>query len=165
MKLFIRIENNVTVEHPIVEDNFIQAFPEIDINNLPANFAIFHRVEKPNKCKIFEVEECSYYFDGSVAKDVWSTRAMTEQEKQEKIKVLSTMFSEEVKGLKERAKFFIEQTKFEETKVALLKYIQKLDSWVLTDVENPNIPSPPMINNDGSLVNLNSAGSEPNVIG
>ena len=47
MNLYIRIVNGKPVEHPIIEENFIQAFPDEDINNLSANFAKFTRVPQP----------------------------------------------------------------------------------------------------------------------
>ena len=48
MELFIQIdENGQTVNHPIMGDNFRQAFPDIDTNNLPGNFARFERVPPP----------------------------------------------------------------------------------------------------------------------
>ena len=46
MELFIRIdENGQAVDHPIMGDNFRQAFPDIDVNNLPSNFARFFKSE------------------------------------------------------------------------------------------------------------------------
>lgn len=48
MELFIQIdENEQTKEHPIMGDNFRQAFPHIDVNNLPSNFARFERIPAP----------------------------------------------------------------------------------------------------------------------
>jgi hypothetical protein len=48
MELFIQIdENGQAKEHPIHGDNFCQAFPHIDVNNLPSNFARFVRVNSP----------------------------------------------------------------------------------------------------------------------
>ena len=36
MELFIRVdENRQAVDHPIMGDNFRQAFPDIDVSNLP----------------------------------------------------------------------------------------------------------------------------------
>ena len=49
MNLYIQIKNGEAFEHPIYEDNFLQAFPEIDINNLPPQFARFRRIE-PQDC-------------------------------------------------------------------------------------------------------------------
>lgn len=43
MRYFIRIDNGVPSGHPIQEDNFKQAFPDIDIDNLPSNFMEFEK--------------------------------------------------------------------------------------------------------------------------
>ena len=80
MELYIRIVDGQPFEHPIFGDNFRQAFPEIDVNNLPVEFARFERVEKPNTCGTFEVEECSYQWVDGIVKDVWAARAMNEEE-------------------------------------------------------------------------------------
>lgn len=80
MELFIRIVDGQPFEHPIFGDNFRQAFPEIDTNNLPPEFARFERIEKPNTCGTFEVEECSYQWVDGAVKDVWTVRAMTAEE-------------------------------------------------------------------------------------
>ncbi len=48
MELFIQIdENGQTKDHPIIGSNFREAFPHIDTNNLPSNFARFERVRPP----------------------------------------------------------------------------------------------------------------------
>ena len=47
MKLYIQIRDGQPYEHPIVEWNFIQAFPDIDVNNLPPEYCPFVRVEAP----------------------------------------------------------------------------------------------------------------------
>jgi hypothetical protein len=81
MDLYIRIDNeNKPVDHPIMENNFIQAFPKIDVLNLPRNFAKFKRVDKPS-IGIYQVYEGIIYewVDG-VVKDVHQVRDMTEQE-------------------------------------------------------------------------------------
>jgi len=80
MKLFIQIKDGQPFEHPIVHDNFCQAFPAIDTVNLPLGFVQFERIEKPNTCGIFEVEDCFYQWVGGVVKDVWVVRAMTNEE-------------------------------------------------------------------------------------
>lgn len=83
MELFIRIKDGQPFEHPILENNFRQAFPDVDTNNLPAEFAKFVRVEKPIP-KLYEVldsEESTYQFIDGVWTDVWSLRDMTAEEK------------------------------------------------------------------------------------
>ena len=81
MELYIRIKNGQPVEHPILGDNFRQAFPSIDINNLPTTFAKFTRVPEP-ALGVYEVcEGCTYEWDGDIVTDVHHVRAMTDEEK------------------------------------------------------------------------------------
>ena len=77
MELFIQIRNGQPFEHPIFGDNFQQAFPNIDTDNLPESFARFLRIEAP-VAGVYEVYEGVTYEwqDGSVT-DVHHVRAMT----------------------------------------------------------------------------------------
>lgn len=88
MNLFIRVYDNHPVEHPITENNLKLAFPNIDINNLPNNFVKFLRIPMPNLSPYEVCVGCTYEWDGNFIKDVWHTRLMTEEEKQEKINKL-----------------------------------------------------------------------------
>lgn len=84
MKLFIRIKDGQPIEHPIQEDNFRQAFPDIDIDNLPPEFADFVRVEQPT-LGVYEIYEgVTYGWDRGVVKDIHAIRTMTEEEKSQK---------------------------------------------------------------------------------
>ena len=85
MELYIQVRNGQPFEHPIFGDNFRQAFPNIDVNNLPPEFAVFERVPQNVQPGPFEVAEVSYQWFDKIVKDVWSLRPMTEQEKSEKI--------------------------------------------------------------------------------
>jgi len=82
MDLFIQIRDGQPYEHPIADWNFYDAFPHIDPNNLPPEFARFERIPY---CDIpvgtYEVPILSYQWVGSIVKDVWSTRPMTDDEK------------------------------------------------------------------------------------
>ena len=64
-----------------MEDNFVAAFPDVDLINLPPEFARFERIPQP-VLSVYEVYEGARYewFDG-VVKDVHVVRPMTEQEK------------------------------------------------------------------------------------
>ena len=53
MRLFIQIRDGAPFEHPIQEDNFKFAFPQIDMNNLPEEFMDFERVDQ--KTELYEV--------------------------------------------------------------------------------------------------------------
>ena len=67
--LFIQIKNNTPFEHPIMENNFTQVFPDVDIDNLPEEFAEFIRIPQPI-ISVFEVcEGCTYERDGDIFKD------------------------------------------------------------------------------------------------
>ena len=81
MDLFIRIQDGQPFQHPIFGDNFREAFPEIDTENLPRNFARFVRVECPHNAGVYEVDYCTYQWDGGVVTDVWHVRPMTNEEK------------------------------------------------------------------------------------
>lgn len=83
MNLYIRLVNGQPFEHPIFEDNFQAAFPHIDINNLPSDFAKFERLQ-PTPAKYEKPDSVTYVLqqDG-VVRDVWRYREMTESEKAE----------------------------------------------------------------------------------
>lgn len=82
MELYIRIKDGAPFEHPILGDNFRQAFPDVDTNNLPPEFASFTRIEPPVE-GVYEVYvgvEYQLLEDGSY-KDVHTLRDMTAEEK------------------------------------------------------------------------------------
>jgi hypothetical protein len=81
MNLYIQLVDNKPINHPIMEDNFVQVFPDIDIENLPPNFAKFKRVDKP-VIGIYQVydEGVVYEWKDGVVKDIHQVRSMTEEE-------------------------------------------------------------------------------------
>lgn len=85
MKLFIQIKDGKPFEHPILENNFTQVFPDIDVNNLPSNFAEFKKTEKP-LLGVYEKNQTVKYELGEdgICRDVWSCEKMTEEEILEK---------------------------------------------------------------------------------
>ena len=87
MKLFIRIIDGIPFEHPIVEENFCQAFPHIDINNLPPEFAPFERVELQRAGPYEEYLNTTYELVGSVYKDVHHFRQFSQEERAQKIAI------------------------------------------------------------------------------
>lgn len=92
MNLYIRIIDGKPFEHPIFEDNFKEAFPHVDTNNLPPEFLKFVRVEKPI-LKKYEVcaDESTYEIIDGICTDVWAIRQMTDEEKMAKDVVLEQM--------------------------------------------------------------------------
>ena len=87
MELYIRIVDGQPVDHPILGDNFRQAFPYIDTNNLPDNFARFVRVAKPSYDRVYQYisNEATYQWVDGVVMDVWENRDMTAEERAAKI--------------------------------------------------------------------------------
>lgn len=81
MELFIRIKDGQPFEHPISGGNFRQAFPDVDVNNLPSEFARFERVPCPSLVyATLNSKETTYQLVDGVVKDVWDITPMTQQE-------------------------------------------------------------------------------------
>lgn len=81
MELYIRIKDGQPFEHPILADNFCAAFPHIDVNNLPPEFARFERVAPPTLGAYEVYEGVRYERKGDGYADVHTVRAMTAEEK------------------------------------------------------------------------------------
>jgi hypothetical protein len=80
VKLFIFLDGGRPSGHPILESNFREAFPAIDLANLPSNVAVFERVGRP---ALGEYQKLSHSYDvvDGVVKDVWRVEAMTAEER------------------------------------------------------------------------------------
>ena len=85
MELYIRIKDGQPFEHPILGDNFRAAFPEVDTNNLPQDFARFQRIEAP-LLGVYELNQRVQYERGAdgVYRDVWYCDQMTADQIKEK---------------------------------------------------------------------------------
>lgn len=83
MRLFIQIKDGQPHEHPIMDWNMRDAFPNVDLDNLPEGFANFVRVTEPDVTfGEYEVPYLSHYdWVGNVVKDIWAVRPMTQEEK------------------------------------------------------------------------------------
>lgn len=96
LELFIRVdESGNPVEHPIFGDNFRQAFPNVDVNNLPSNFARFVRVQcpVPDVYEVLDSETPTYQLVAGAFTDVWSLRDMTPTEKSAKQQAVRDAFA------------------------------------------------------------------------
>lgn len=82
MDLYIRIVDGQPVDHPILGENLRHALG-VDTNNLPPEFARFVRVENTVSPRAYEVVYVQYEWDGDIVKDVFYTRPMNDQERQE----------------------------------------------------------------------------------
>jgi hypothetical protein len=80
MELFIRIKDGQPFEHPILGANFREAFPEVDTNNLPAEFARFVRVAAPIVGVYENYTGVTYGLVNGVYTDIHGVVAMTAEE-------------------------------------------------------------------------------------
>jgi hypothetical protein len=94
MELYIRIKDGQPFEHPIFGDNFRQAFPDVDVNDLPPEFAKFVRVEPPVVGFLEVYEGVSYELIGGVYTDVHRIRPMNTEEKTTKQQEIIAKFNQ-----------------------------------------------------------------------
>ena len=84
MNLYIQLENNIPINHPIQEDNLLQIYPEIDTNT----FAKFTRISQPSSIIGPYQKWTSKYVlnnDTNAYEDSWFIEEISEEEKQAKI--------------------------------------------------------------------------------
>jgi hypothetical protein len=164
MELYIQIRDGQPYEHPILGNNFKEAFPHIDVNNLPPEFARFERLPNPEIATTYQVNVVSYQWENGVVKDVWSVREMTQEEKAQKNQEIIDNIYKALTIRKE-----ITQTQIDSNtgvvREAWETHLQALNTWVLIDPENPRFPPAPRIAEDGSVLQVTAPGAEPDVIG
>ena len=160
MNCYIQIKNGVPFEHPIMEDNFRQAFPDIDVNNLPPEFARFTRKERvvEGTGERYQTMDSKYVQNGDAWEDEWHFRDMNEEEKEMRdAQELSNVQSyiDNIKSVAKRRLVNIP----EEYKVLWQNWIDAMDAYVLTDPYNwrnkelDNWPFNPLkLTEDGSWV-------------
>lgn len=164
MELFIQIKNGQPFEHPIFGDNFREAFPHVDVNNLPPEFARFERVPCPEEATQFEVDQVSYQWVDGVVKDVWSVRPMTDNERAEKIEQITQAVLNKWESYKYITQKNIDTATDPAIKQLWIDHLVELSAWVLVDPLLPKFPKPPLVLNNGTVYTVNDAGSVPNVI-
>ena len=163
MDRFIQIRNGQPFEHPIMGDNFRQAFPHIDVNNLPPEFARFERVDQPIP-KIFEVVDgVKYEWVDGIVKDVWQFRPMTEEEKQHEIVSLIGGANNVLNWRKGITQQKIDTAPNLEIKQIWADYLAELNAWVIVDPVYPNIPIAPILSQNGTVLTTEAPGSNPDV--
>lgn len=83
MELFIRIQNGEITGHPLLKENLLQAYPDIDLSTT-TEFVPFVRVLAPTPGVYDKTPTVSYVLENGVAKDVWTVEPMTPAEKLER---------------------------------------------------------------------------------
>lgn len=165
MNLFIRLKNGQPFEHPIFEDNFKEVWPDVDLSNLPEWVARFERVAAPT-VGMFEVNDgVTYEWVDGIVKDVWHVRAMTDDEKQEKLQSMSDAILVSVDWLKQEAATKLQEATTDEIRSVWQTYLDAITAWKLVDPLTDTVPVMPRISADGNLLSTSSAGTAPDVIG
>ena len=83
MMLFIKVENNNTVNHPVTIENLVLIYPNFDINNLPDGYLPFNRATIPASTSPYIIHEPNYVITNDVVNEIYTARMMTTEEKQE----------------------------------------------------------------------------------
>jgi hypothetical protein len=144
LELYIQIRAGQPHEHPIFADNFKLAFPDVNVNELPADrFAKFIRVDQP-AIDTYEVYEgVTYQWFDDVVKDVHSVRPMTTKERTAKTAELTRM-ANQIKL--DRIAIINDMLTTETDEAAQTLWLDCLtahEAWVLESV-NPITPAFPL---------------------
>jgi hypothetical protein len=109
MELFIRLKDGVPFEHPLIKSNVLEAFPDLNLDNLPEWLAKFERVSLPG-VGIYEVYEgVTYEKVGDIFKDVHRVRPMTSEEKANRIQEIKDKYNSDKYSSNFSAWIFIEE--------------------------------------------------------
>jgi len=156
MNLYIQMQDGQPWQHPLLEDNVLQAWPGIDLNNLPANLARFRRHQQPGPDVMpvgnFQVPICTYELasDG-VYEDTWTVREMDDDEKRVTTKARKKSVAEQLESLKLFATDRIENTTGD-VQNAWQTYSNLLNSLDTSDPFNVAWPMMPRVDEDGDLI-------------
>lgn len=142
LELYIQIRNGQPYEHPIFAENFREAFPGVDTENLPETFAKFIRVAQPNVGTYEVYEGVAYQWVDGVVKDVHSVRPMTDEERAAKTAELEAAANQ----IKLDRIAFINDTLTTETDETAqelwLNCLTAHEAWVLESVDPITPPFP-----------------------
>lgn len=162
MRCIIRIVDGQPFEHPIIVDNFIQAFPDIDIYApLPEGFAWFERKYPPTlqPHEVFVSEQARYEFDGNVWTDVWDVRDKTQEELDAEIayayNFMRKRAAESIAALSDDPEGVAAWTSF-------ATLVEARQAQYPSEIK---IPAVPYKNEEGVWIYIGKSGSAPNVIG
>jgi hypothetical protein len=151
LELYIQIRDGQPFEHPIFADNFKMAFPDVNINELPADqFAKFIRVDAPVPDTYEVYEGVTYQWVDDIVKDVHSVRPMTNEERAAKDVELAELATQNANALHqirmERCQTTADETEDATQKQLWLDCLAAHQEWVLESV-NPITPAFPLFPN------------------
>jgi hypothetical protein len=163
LELYIQIRDGQPYEHPIFADNFKLAFPDVDVNDLPADcFAKFIRVDAPVLDTYEVYEGVTYQWADGVVKDIHSVRLMTDEERTNKDAELAEIAvakatqaaNQQHKVRTEHCQKTADETQDATQKQLWLDCMTAHEVWVLESVDpiTPPFPRFPIKDEAGSWV-------------
>ena len=164
MMCIIQIVDGKPFEHPIMVENFCQAFPDIDLNNLPERFAWFERKQRPQinpDEEVFVVNHSEYVFDGKVWTDVWNIRPKTQEEKDQDTVLMYKNYKEIILAMRDQAL----ANRMEEDAAVYQAEYDRVDAFSKDVPLIRRFFMPPRKDENGVWITNNAAGRAPNVIG
>ena len=169
MSLYIQIENGQPINHPIFEDNLLQAYPDIDLLN-NEKFKPFIRLELPTVIELprteLQILESKYllHTDGISYIDNYYVRDMTSDE-------VNNVTNQRREGINNGITHNMHQAiaeleiSDELDKPVWQNYIDSLSTFTFVDPFKTIIPPLPRKNKNGVWLSTFNGGSKPNVIG
>lgn len=138
MLCIIKVDDGVTVNHPIVLDNFYALFPDADLDDLPEGYELFERRLKPpiGDHEVFVSPDPIYEKRDGVWTDVWVVRDKTDQDREEEAK-------QDLRQLIRLSNFYLESADDQDNIAVTNRYISRLTAvleavpFVIQDVPQP----------------------------
>lgn len=88
MELYIKVQDNTPVDHPILGDNLRHFYSDLSEDNIPEGYAKFVRKPIPTVERFKRLVGSEYVWEGNVITDNWIIEDITEEEKAEMITLL-----------------------------------------------------------------------------
>jgi len=158
MNLYIQIKDGKPDQHPLIESNVLQVWPDIDLNNLPPNLAKFRRIQQPDATVLpvshFQTAVCTYELaeDGVTYQDTWRVKDMNDDEKYMVTKKQKADNQAQMDSFKGWVAGQVENTTGN-TQTAWQNVLDQLNLLdITTDPFNITWPTPPRFDADGDLI-------------
>jgi hypothetical protein len=164
--LYIQIRDGQPFEHPILGSNLRQARPDVDVDNLPSEFAIFIRHPRPTlgTYEVLDAPDPVYQWIDGAVQDVWLVRPMNDEERNAKDAAFNRRIEDMRKNILDEANAKLALAN-DAGKPLIETYITEITSYTVPDITQPRFPGMPKVDSEGNVTTVNSSGSAPNVIG
>lgn len=143
MNLYIKIVDGQPFEHPITEENLRQAYPHINLPNLPPDFARFERVQLADAdlaLDMFETKENTYEWAGDVVKEVWKAVPMDEEHRARTLQDFIRKKEDTISSVISTFEARLSQDLIPEFRQALEEHIALLRGYIVADDPFKSLP-------------------------